>query len=138
MKFTDGYWHVRPGFEAHYAAEAFEIAVAPDSLTVFATTRPINQRGDTLNAAVITARYSSPLPDVIRVQVTHHKGTAHRGPVFALEPQPPHEVAARVAFTTVRQSSSGPLHAAWASRVVTRWQWQMINAAPWIRKVKGA
>ena len=93
MKFTDGYWHVRPGFAAHYAAEAHEIAVGADSLTVFATTRPIQQRGDTLNAAVITARYSSPMPDVIRVQVTHHQGTAHRGPVFGLEPQPPHEVA---------------------------------------------
>ena len=88
MKFTDGYWQMRPGVEAHYATEAHEIAVAPDALTVYAATQPITQRGDTLNAALITLRYSAPQPNVIRVQMVHHKGGLPRPPAFALEPQP--------------------------------------------------
>ncbi len=91
MKFTDGFWHMRPGVEPHYATEAHEIVVAPDALTVHAATRPITQRGDTLNSAIVTVRYSAPRPNIIRVQMIHHKGGRPRLPAFALEPQPGHE-----------------------------------------------
>ena len=54
MKFTDGLWHTRPGVDAQYAQEAYDIeAVASphgDSLVVAAPTRVIEGRGDTLNA----------------------------------------------------------------------------------------
>jgi alpha-D-xyloside xylohydrolase len=95
MKFTDGYWQMRPGVEAHYAAQAYEIAVAPDALTVYAATQPIQQRGDTLNSAILTVRYSSPCPNVIRVQMVHHKGGGPRRPAFPLAAQPASAVTIR-------------------------------------------
>ena len=34
MKFTDGFWQLRPGVEIDYAAEAFEITAEGGTITV--------------------------------------------------------------------------------------------------------
>lgn len=87
MKFTDGYWQMRKGYEPHFATEAHEIRVAPDALTVYAATQHIRQRGDTLNSAIFTLRYSSPMPNVIRVQMAHLTGGNKVKPEFEIEAQ---------------------------------------------------
>jgi alpha-D-xyloside xylohydrolase len=83
MKFTDGYWHVRAGVRPHYPAEVHEVEATPNALTIYAPTKRLSSRGDTLNLPLLTIRLSSPLPDVIRVQVSHFKGGRGRGPAFA-------------------------------------------------------
>src|SRR5262245_14574030 len=88
MKFTDGYWQLRPGVTAHFPVHVHEVEVAPDSLTVYGPTRRLAHRGDTLNLPLLTVEFSSPMPNVIRVRLYHHKGRLARTPVFALEPQP--------------------------------------------------
>ncbi len=78
MKFTDGFWLMRPGVSVDYAAEAYDIerTDTPDGpgLTVLAPTRVIAKRGDVLNRAVLTVTLSSPLEGVVRVRVAHHDG----------------------------------------------------------------
>jgi len=71
VKFTDGQWLLQPGVTAHYAAQAYEIAVHPDRLVVLATTRVIKHRGDTLAGPVLTLTIRSPLEGVVRVSVEH-------------------------------------------------------------------
>ena len=88
MKFTDGYWNIRPGVNAHYPVQVHGTKVEEEALTVFGPTRRINHRGDTLNCPVITARFSSPMENVIRVELVHHKGSRPRTPQFELKPQP--------------------------------------------------
>lgn len=83
MKFTDGFWHRRPGVEALYAEEAYDIWADGDTLTVHAPTKVIATRGDTLNRAVLTVTLSSPLEGVVRVRIDHHQG-ARRSPGFAM------------------------------------------------------
>ncbi len=84
MKFTDGYWQMRQGFQAHYAAQVHDIELESDAMTVYASTGKLINRGDTINLALLTIRFSSPLENVIRVQISHHKGdNAHR-PEFVL------------------------------------------------------
>src|SRR5690349_7285545 len=92
MKFTDGNWMMRKGVRAFYAAQAYDIEAARDSLTVYAPTRPIHQRGDTLDGTLLTVRFSSPLPDVIRVRLTHYSGGEDRGPHFPIPSQEVEEV----------------------------------------------
>ncbi|GGI43679.1 alpha-D-xyloside xylohydrolase [Agromyces flavus] len=75
MKFTDGFWHTRPGVEALYAQEGRDLAVEGDELVVWAPTRVIATRGDTLNRPMLTVSLSSPAEGVIRVRVEHHCGT---------------------------------------------------------------
>lgn len=92
MKFTDGYWHMRPGVTPHYAVQAHEIEVEDKvevkALVAYAATKPLHGRGDTLNLPLLTVRFSSPMENVIRVQAVHHKGGRPRGPAFELQPQP--------------------------------------------------
>ncbi len=82
MKFTDGFWHNRPGVDAQYAAEAYDVTTqhSPDgdALVIHAPTRVIRGRGDTLNRALLTVTLSSPLEGVVRVRVEHHKGAVER------------------------------------------------------------
>ena len=60
VKFTDGYWQLRSGVSARYPAQVYDVTADADSLTVYAPTRPIRQRGDTLNQPLITVRCSVP------------------------------------------------------------------------------
>jgi alpha-D-xyloside xylohydrolase len=88
MKFTQGYWSMRPGFTPHYAAQVHEVQVEPGALVVTAATRRLSGRGDTINTPLLTVRLSSPLENVIRVQITHHKGGNTAKPRFDLQEQP--------------------------------------------------
>ncbi|MGE5377104.1 MAG: alpha-xylosidase, partial [Bacteroidota bacterium] len=84
MKFSDGYWMMRPGNEPHYAAQVHEVEIEKDALTVHAPTGKLRGRGDTINLPTLTVRFSSPLQDVIRVQMVHHKGGRPRKPEFTI------------------------------------------------------
>ncbi|GAB3281190.1 alpha-xylosidase [Kineosporia babensis] len=74
MKFTDGYWHTRKGVDASYVREVFDVETGNGELTVIGATKPVNHRGDTLNAAVLTVHLSAVAPEVIRVRIDHHRG----------------------------------------------------------------
>jgi len=92
MKFTDGYWHMRAGVTPHFAVQAHDVEIEPDGLTVYSATKRLNTRGDTLNLPLLTVRFSSPMPNVIRVTITHSKGGLPKQPAFALYPQPAADV----------------------------------------------
>ncbi|MDN4480347.1 alpha-xylosidase [Demequina muriae] len=91
MKFTDGFWHLRPGVTANYAQEAYDIAPTTtpdgDGIVVHAPSQRIVSRGNVLNRALLTVTLSSPLEGVVRVRIEHHQG-AHRSPGFALATEP--------------------------------------------------
>jgi hypothetical protein len=76
------------------------------ALTVFGATKRLNTRGDTLNLPLLTVRFSSPMPDVIRVTITHHKGRRPQQPAFELQAQP----APTVVFHAVPGSLGRRLH----------------------------
>ena len=90
MKFTAGYWQMRPGVTPHYPAHVHEVEVERDergqpvALVAYGPTKRLNHRGDTLNLPLLTARFSSPMENVIRVQLYHHKGAPPPKPQFEL------------------------------------------------------
>jgi len=84
MKFTDGYWQMRPGCTPNFAAQAYDVESDSQSLTVYAPTKRIGHRGDTLNLPMLTICYSIPMEGVIRVQTTHHKGGKKPQPQFQI------------------------------------------------------
>ncbi|MBB5789671.1 alpha-xylosidase [Jiangella mangrovi] len=82
MKFTDGFWQLRPGVHALYAAEAYDIwrGTADGTLVAYAPTQRIAKRGDTLNRPLLTVTLTAPIPGVIGVRIQHHAGgPEHRG-----------------------------------------------------------
>ena len=84
VKFTDGYWRMREGVRASYPAEAYDVAADDTALVVYAPTKKIEHRGDTINTAMLTVTLTAPVRDVVRVEVVHHAGRRTRGPRFAL------------------------------------------------------
>ena len=82
MKFTDGYWNIREGVSLFNAVEICDANVGDNILTVYAACKPVMHRGDTLNSPLLTFTFSSPMNDVIRVQVCHFTGGLAKGPKF--------------------------------------------------------
>lgn len=85
MKFDLGRWSLLPNTQAIYPISVADVCTEPDTLIVRGYDRPVRSRGDYIEGATITALFSSPLPDVIRVQLAHFKGRRERLPVFDLD-----------------------------------------------------
>lgn len=110
MKFTDGYWKIRAGMTAYFPAQVHEIEIEPNALTVYGPTKKLHHRADTLDQPVLTVRFSSPMENVLRVQIYHHKGRHLRGPNFKIHEQtnPPIHINQTEETTTL---TSGQLSA---------------------------
>jgi len=93
MKFTDGYWQIRAGMTPHYAAQVHEVTLESDAITVYAPTKKLSGRGDTLNLPMLTIRFSSPMENVLRAQIVHHKGISPRKPEFIINEHPSPRIA---------------------------------------------
>jgi len=79
---------MRPGVTPIFPVQVHEVEVEPDALTVYGSPRCLTHRADTLDLPLLTVRFSSPMPNVVRVQIYHHKGNLHKKPEFQLKPQP--------------------------------------------------
>ena len=79
MKFSDGFWQARPGVDALYAQEAYDVEATATGLTISAPTKVITRRGDTLNRTLLTVELTSPLEGVVGVRLSHHRGAAGSG-----------------------------------------------------------
>jgi len=88
MKFTKGYWQKREGVQALHPVELHSAEARAGSLTVTAATRPLTGRVDTLDTALVTVRCSSPMADVIRVEISHFRGGRRTQPEFHLHSEP--------------------------------------------------
>jgi alpha-D-xyloside xylohydrolase len=110
VKFTNGYWLLRDGVHAHYPAEAYDVTAEPDALVVYAPTRKIEHRGDTLNQPLLTVRCTSPAEDVISVAISHFAGEQPRQPQFPLKTDPSVKIITEVddSYATI---TSGALSA---------------------------
>ncbi len=89
MKFRDGYWSLKKGVTLLSPVEVRSVVADEGSLAVYSACKPFSHRGDTLNAPMLTTRFSSPMPDVIHVRTFHFKGALDRGPAFDIAPDEP-------------------------------------------------
>jgi alpha-D-xyloside xylohydrolase len=84
MRFTNGFWLLREGVRAYYGKTAHRIDRTDSGLTIYAPSKVIADRGDTLNIPLITTRLHSPMANIIGMKVTHHEGGIDCGPRFEL------------------------------------------------------
>ncbi|GIF49436.1 alpha-D-xyloside xylohydrolase [Asanoa ferruginea] len=96
MKFTDGYWQLRPGVSVLRPGAVESVELDQRGFTVFAPTGRITSRGDTLNRPMVTARFFSPADGVIGVTIAHHLGGLPKQPAFALAAGDDHAVTVDV------------------------------------------
>lgn len=84
MKFTDGNWLIREEYRLLSAVQAYDFWKKENILTAFASGAPIRGRADTINGALLTVQFHSPLPGVIGVKLIHFDGVVDHGPSFEL------------------------------------------------------
>ena len=84
MKFSDGFWLNKRGFEVSYASQAYEIKTGSNFINVLAPSSYIQNRGMTLGGPVLEVTFSSAQKDVIKVSVEHFKGGLDNMPKFEL------------------------------------------------------
>ncbi|MBD3921545.1 alpha-xylosidase [Paenibacillus sp. PR3] len=87
MKFHDGNWLIREGFNVKAATQAHEVERNGDDLTAYVSPIPIMTRGNMLDTLQFTVKFHSPAPGVIGVKLIHYAGVVERGPKFELTPQ---------------------------------------------------
>lgn len=93
MKFSDGQWLTRKEYQLIHPVEVFEVKKEVHALTVWAPPKPITDRSGQLDTALLEVKFSSPIPDVIRVQIFHHKGGREKGPHFSVYHDTDHTVS---------------------------------------------
>jgi alpha-D-xyloside xylohydrolase len=120
MKFSDGYWMMRPGVHASYPVEVLDASASPGELVVYAPTQRIRHRGDLLRGPAVTLSFSAPMPDVIGVEITHFAGLADREPVFQLYPD-----EAAVADSWCGDEEAGLTSGALSARVKLGQDWSV-------------
>lgn len=84
MKFSDGFWLNKKGYNVSYATQMYQIEADDSSITVYATSQKILNRGMTLGGPVLTVRFTSTLENSIKVSIDHFTGTVKKGPEFTL------------------------------------------------------
>lgn len=89
MKFTDGNWLIREEYTMLSAVQAYDFWKEENELTAFASGAPIRGRADTINGALLTVQFHSPLPGVIGVKLIHFDGVVDHGPSFELNSNHP-------------------------------------------------
>jgi alpha-D-xyloside xylohydrolase len=85
MKFDQGQWGLQPNTQVIYPNTIVDVRVEPDALIVTGYDHYVHNRSSFIHGTVITARFTSPMPNVIRVQLTHFKGRQPRQPAFDLD-----------------------------------------------------
>lgn len=82
MRFTYGYWQLRPEFKMGYAVECCRVTKEKRRLKVVALGRHIAHRGNTLDGPAFEVDFTAPMEGVIRVAVTHFRGKKPKLPVY--------------------------------------------------------
>ncbi|MBN1965709.1 MAG: alpha-xylosidase [Anaerolineae bacterium] len=85
MKFELGQWSLQPDTEAIFPRTVTDVSVEADALTISGYNHEVHGRYSFIHGTLITARFTAPMPGVIRVQVWHFKGREPRLPVFDLD-----------------------------------------------------
>lgn len=88
MKFSDGFWLNRHGFDVHFTEQAYEITTSENSVTVFATSGKIYNRAMTLGGVTFEITYTSAFENVFKVTIRHFRGTLKNAPEFELNETP--------------------------------------------------
>ena len=82
MKFNKGQWLLQADTSVIYPITITDVLVEADALTISGYDHRVHNRNSFIHGTIISARFTSPLPNVIRVELTHFKGRQPRLPDF--------------------------------------------------------
>ncbi|WEV66233.1 alpha-xylosidase [Bifidobacterium sp. ESL0764] len=90
MKFSNGEWLVRDGFDVKYAANVYTAKIEPKKLTLYCSYNfPIFETGMTLDGGIMTIEVTSPRRDIISTRIVNYKEDRSHCPTFPLNTNDP-------------------------------------------------
>ena len=123
MKFSNGYWLSQKGVQVFSPVQVFLARVEKDRAVLCCTTRPVRERGDTMDGVNLTVEITAPYPEVLRIRTHHHAGVKRRAPAFELAEMQEGLFRAEETDTTITvHSGSTRVEIDRASAVMTFWQ----------------
>ena len=84
MKFLNGGWLVKDGYEVKYATHLYDYRVEPNRLTVYMPYSYVAHKGATLDGGLMTMEIFTPREEIIGVNIYNHKGQVKKAPQFEL------------------------------------------------------
>lgn len=84
MKFLNGGWLVKDGYEVKYAQHVYDAQIKDHKLVLYAPFNYIDNMGATLDGGLMTIEVTSPRPNVITTQLYHYQGESEKKPQFEL------------------------------------------------------
>lgn len=136
MKISDGFWLEKPGYKVSYAAQNYEVVSDEASITVYAATQWIVNRGETLGGPLLTVKFTSTLENSIKVTVEHFSGALKKSPSFTLYEDGSFRPVVRVYEDGCRELISGktsvkisPQGAGWC--VMYRYDGKLLTQKSW-------
>ncbi len=88
MRFTYGYWQIRPEYKMGYAVECYRVKKAEKSLQIVAMGKHVANRGNTLDGPALEISFTAPMEGVIRAAVTHFRGGLPKTPSYQINESP--------------------------------------------------
>ena len=123
MKFSNGYWLSREGVQVFSPVQVYLAKVERDRAVLCCTTRPVRERGDTMDGVNLTVEITAPYPEVLRIRTHHHAGVQRRAPAFDLADAQEGLFRAEETDTAITvYSGSTRVEIDRASAVMTFWQ----------------
>ncbi|MGO4937860.1 alpha-xylosidase [Fundicoccus sp. Sow4_H7] len=84
MKYSNGGWLVKDGFEVSYPAHVYTTRTKENTLILYAPFRHTTHKGMSLDGGMMTIEINSPLENIVGIKTYHHKGFRRPGPDFEL------------------------------------------------------
>ena len=80
MKFTDGYWLMKPGNTAFSCTDIRDTRIEDKKVTLYITPWKVYNRGQTLDGPLFTVYITAPREGILQIHTNHHMGGKPRHP----------------------------------------------------------
>jgi alpha-D-xyloside xylohydrolase len=88
MRFGNGAWTMLPGVSPSYLTRVDAVRIREREVLLDVFSRGERERWATLQGDMFTVRITTPAENVLRIEVTHHKGRRRRGPSYPVNASP--------------------------------------------------
>ncbi|MDH6365331.1 alpha-D-xyloside xylohydrolase [Enterococcus sp. PF1-24] len=90
MKFLDGGWLVKEGYDIKYAVHVYDVLVKENKMILYMPYSYVSHRGATLDGGLLTMEVFSPQEDIIGVKLYNYKGRMKKETQFDLNTEEIH------------------------------------------------
>ena len=84
MKFTNGYWLMRPGVRAYPCVDVRDVQISPTCVKLYIAPFKVESRGQTLSGPLLTLTFDSPQDGILQASMSHYTGAVDKGPNYPI------------------------------------------------------